>query len=155
MKSKANIMTSSKFFVITCAIVNCFLLVVATQAARTQKRVHFGLVAVTTKSRFDTPKQAADALVQVARISMLPPRRRFWDPIARILSVLRRSGAENHTTAFANKAKEKNSIEIDKKSRTAPFSWWATTTSTFPLEIFVKRKGEWSFDTKLNRRIRH
>src|SRR4030095_16380499 len=66
MKSKANIMTSSKFFVITCAIVNCFLLVLAIQAAPERKQESTAAASQPQQKQFDTPKQAADALVQVA-----------------------------------------------------------------------------------------
>ena len=65
---------------------------------------------------------------------------------------------KNHAIAFAAKAKEKNSIEIDKKDPNRAIL--LVGNDDFPLPIpIVKRKGKWSFDTKvgreeiLNRRI--
>src|SRR5947199_10400001 len=65
MKSKANIMTSSKFFVIACAIVNCAFLVLASEGAPEQKQESTA-AGQPQQKQFDTPKQAADALIQVA-----------------------------------------------------------------------------------------
>src|SRR5439155_287813 len=60
--------------------------------------------------------------------------------------------------AFADKAKEKNSVEIDKRDPNRAIL--LVGNDDFPLPIpIVKRKGKWSFDTKvgreeiLNRRI--
>ena len=65
---------------------------------------------------------------------------------------------KNHAVAFAAKAKEKNSIEIDKKDPNRAILSVGNDNLTLPIPI-VKRKGKWSFDTKvgreeiLNRRI--
>ncbi len=66
MKSKANLMTSSKFFVIACAIVNCAFLVLASQGGPEQKQESTAAASQPKQKEFDTPKQAADALIQVA-----------------------------------------------------------------------------------------
>src|SRR4029077_9191441 len=65
---------------------------------------------------------------------------------------------KNKALAFAAKAKEKNAIEIDKKDPNRAIL--LVGNDDFPLAIpIVKRKGKWSFDTKvgreeiLNRRI--
>jgi Protein of unknown function (DUF2950) len=65
---------------------------------------------------------------------------------------------KNRALAFAAKAKEKNSVEIDKKDPKRAIL--LVGNDDFPLPIpIVKRKGKWSFDTKvgreeiLNRRI--
>jgi hypothetical protein len=65
---------------------------------------------------------------------------------------------KNRALAFAAKAKEKNSIEIDKKDPNRAIL--LVGNDDFPLPIpIVKHKGKWSFDTKvgreeiLNRRI--
>src|SRR6266496_1186835 len=128
MKSKANIMTSSKFFVIACAIVNCAFLVLASQGAPEQKQESTAAASQPKQKEFDTPKQAADALIQVAG---------------------------NFDVA---EAKEKSSTQIDKKDPTRAIL--LVGNDDFPLPIpIVKRKGKWSFDTKvgreeiLNRRI--
>ena len=65
---------------------------------------------------------------------------------------------KNRAQAFAAKAKEKNSIEVDKKDPNRAIL--VVGNDNFPLPSpIVKRKGKWSFDTKvgrqeiLNRRI--
>ena len=65
---------------------------------------------------------------------------------------------KNRAAEFAAKAKEKSSIEIDKKDPRRAIL--LVGNDDFPLPIpVVKRKGKWSFDTKvgreeiLNRRI--
>jgi hypothetical protein len=65
---------------------------------------------------------------------------------------------KNRAQAFAAKAKEKNSIEMDKKDPNRAIL--LVGNDNFPLPIpIVKHKGKWSFDTKvgreeiLNRRI--
>ena len=159
MKSKANIMTSSKFFVITCAIVNCFLLVLATQAAPEPKQESTSASSQPQQKQFDTPKQAADALVQVAANFDVPAAKEILGPDSEdIISSEDQVQDKNRATEFANKAKEKNSIEIDKKDPNRAIL--LVGNDDFPLPIpIVKRKGKWSFDTKvgreeiLNRRI--
>jgi hypothetical protein len=65
---------------------------------------------------------------------------------------------KNHAVAFAAKAKEKNSIEIDKKDPNRAILSVGNDDLTLPIPL-VKQKGKWSFDTKvgreeiLNRRI--
>jgi hypothetical protein len=57
---------------------------------------------------------------------------------------------KNRATAFANKAKEKTSIEIEKKNRNQAIL--LVGNDDFPLPIpIVKQKGKWFFDTKVGR----
>src|SRR5437773_2444334 len=158
MKSKANIMTSSKFFMIACAIVNYFLLFLVTQAAPEQKQESTA-AAQPQQKQFDTPKQAADALVQVAgNFDVAAAKEILGTDSDDIIASEDPVQDKNRATAFAEKAKEKNSIEIDKKDPSRAIL--LVGNDDFPLPIpVVKRKGKWSFDTKvgreeiLNRRI--
>src|SRR6266542_4083599 len=146
MKSKANIMTSSKFFVIACAILNCTFLALISQGAPEQKQ-------------FDTPKEAADALIQVAENFDPAAAKEILGPDSDdIVASEDPVEDKNRATAFAEKAKEKNSIEINKKDANRVIL--VVGHDDFPLPSpIVKRKGKWSFDTKvgreeiLNRRI--
>jgi hypothetical protein len=53
---------------------------------------------------------------------------------------------KNRALAFAAKAKEKNSVDIDKKDPKRAIL--LVGNDDFPLPIpIVKRKGKWSFDT--------
>src|SRR4029077_5834435 len=158
MKSKANIMTSSKFFMIACAIVNCFLLVLVTQAAPEAKQKSTA-AAQPQQKQFDTPKQAADALIQVAANFDIAAAKEILGPDSEdIVASEDPVQDKNRAAEFAAKAKEKTSIEMDKKNQNLPIL--LVGNDNFPLPIpIVKRKGKWSFDTKvgreeiLNRRI--
>src|SRR5206468_2527946 len=117
MKSKANIMTSPKFFLIACAIVSCFSLVLATQAAAEPKQ---GLTAAAAsqpqQKQFDTPKQAADALIQVATNFDVAAMKEILGPDSDdIISSEDPVEDKNRATEFANRAKEKTSVEIHKQ----------------------------------------
>jgi hypothetical protein len=159
MKSKANIMTSWKFFVIACAIVNYSLLVLASQGAPEQKQESTSAAAQPQQKQFDTPKEAADALIQVAANFDPAAAKEILGPDSDdIIASEDPVEDKNRATAFAEKAKEKNSIELDKKDPNRAIL--LVGNDDFPLPIpIVKRKGKWSFDTKvgreeiLNRRI--
>src|SRR6058998_1361711 len=159
MKSKANIMTSPKFFVIACAIVNCFLLVLATHAAPEQKQESTAAASQPAQKQFDTPKHAADALIQAAANFDVAAAKEILGPDSEdIVSSEDPVMDKNRSQAFAAKAKEKTSIEMDKKNPNLAIL--LVGNDNFPLPIpIVKRKGKWSFDTKvgreeiLNRRI--
>src|SRR5260370_22963910 len=57
---------------------------------------------------------------------------------------------KNRALAFATKAKEKNSVEIDKKNPNRAIL--LVGNDDFPLPIpIVKQKGKWLFDTKVGR----
>src|SRR5438093_9684151 len=158
MKSKANIMTSSKFFMIACAIVNYFLLFLVTQAAPEPKQESTAAAQLQQKL-FDTPKQAADALIQVAANFDPAAAKEILGPDSEdIVASEDPVQDKNRAAEFAAKAKEKSSIEIDKKDPRRAIL--LVGNDDFPLPIpVVKRKGKWSFDTKvgreeiLNRRI--
>ena len=90
---------------------------------------------------------------------MSPPRRKFWGRTARISSASEDPVQDkNRAAEFAAKAKEKTSVEIDKKDPNRAIL--LVGNDDFPLPIpIVKQKGKWFFDTKvgreeiLNRRI--
>jgi hypothetical protein len=159
MKSKANIMTSSKFFVIACAIINCAFFVLASQGAPEQKQESTVAASEPQQKQFDTPKQAADALIQVAGNFDPAAAKEILGPDSDdIIASEDPVQDKNRAIAFAEKAKEKNSIELDKKDPNRAIL--LVGNDDFPLPIpIVKRKGKWSFDTKvgreeiLNRRI--
>jgi len=156
-------MTSSKFFVIACAVVNCAFLVLASQGAPEKKKAAAKQEAQGTpqpgQKEFDTPKQAADALIQVAANFDVAAAKEILGPDGDdIVSSQDPVQDKNRATAFANKAKEKTSIEVDKKDPNRAIV--LVGNDDFPLPIpIVKQKGKWFFDTKvgreeiLNRRI--
>src|SRR6266508_4305554 len=159
MKSKANIMTSSKFFMIAYAILNCTFLGPISQGAPEQKQESTPSASQPQQKQFDTPKEAADALIQVAANFDPAAAKEILGPDSEdIVASEDPVQDKNRAQEFAAKAKEKSSIEIDKKDPKRAIL--LVGNDDFPLPIpVVKRKGKWSFDTKvgreeiLNRRI--
>src|SRR5439155_5100767 len=159
MKSKANIMTSWKFFVIACAIVDCAFLALASQGGPEPKQDATAAASQPQQKQFDTPKQAADALIQVAANFDVAAAKEILGPDSDdIVASEDPVMDKNRAQAFAAKAKEKSSTQIDKGDPNHAIL--LVGNDDFPLPIpIVKRKGKWSFDTKegreeiLNRRI--
>src|SRR5437667_12836840 len=68
------------------------------------------------EKQFDTPKEAADALIQVAGNFDVAAAKEILGPDSDdIIASEDPVQDKNRATAFAEKAKEKNSIEMDKK----------------------------------------
>src|SRR5437773_5532338 len=158
MKSKLKILTSSKISLVASAILISCLLGLAVQAAPPTKP-DAAAASQPKQKEFDSAKQAADALIQVAANSDLAAAKEILGPDGEdLISSEDPVMDKNRALAFAAKAKEKNSIEIDKKDPNRAIL--LVGNDDFPLPIpIVKHKGRWSFDTKvgrqaiLNRRI--
>jgi hypothetical protein len=151
MKSKTNIMTSSKLCMVAYAIIPCVFLVLTSQGAPEQKQESTTAASQPNQKQFDTPKQAADALVQVAANSDVAAAKEILGPDGEdLISSEDPVMDKNRAQAFAAKAKEKSSIEIAKKDPNRAIL--LVGNDDFPLPIpIVKRKGKWSFDTKVGR----
>ena len=158
MKSKANIMTSPKNSLVASAILTSCLLSIAVQAAPPTK-TDASAASEPKQKEFDTPKHAADALIQVAANFDPAAAKEILGPDSEdIVASEDPVQDKNRAAEFAAKAKEKTSIEIDKKDPSRAIL--SVGNDDFPLPIpLVKRKDKWSFDTKvgreeiLNRRI--
>jgi hypothetical protein len=156
MKRTSNITTSSKF--LASAILMSGFVALALHSALAAK-TDAAATSQPKQKEFDTPQQAADALIQVAANFDVAAAKEILGPDSEdIVSSEDPVGDKNRALAFAAKAKEKNSIEIDKKNPNRAIL--LVGNDDFPLPIpIVKRKGKWSFDTKagrqeiLNRRI--
>ena len=157
MEPKSNIMTLPKLFVIAGAIVSCTLPVFISLGA--EQKTDTAAASQPAQKQFDTPKQAADALIQVAANFDVAAAKEILGPDGEeIVSSEDPVQDKNRAAEFAAKAKEKTSIQIDKKNPNVAIL--LVGNDNFPLPIpIVKRKGKWSFDTKvgreeiLNRRI--
>src|SRR6059058_3129133 len=151
MKSKANIMTSSKFFVIACAIVNCAFLVLASQGAPEQKQESTTAASQPQQKQFDTPKHAVDSLLTAAATFDVPALKQTLGPDGEdLVSSEDPIADKTRALAFAAKAKEKSSTQIDKRDRNRAIL--LVGNDDFPLPIpIVKQKGKWFFDTKVGR----
>jgi Protein of unknown function (DUF2950) len=164
MKTKRNTMTSSKMIVLATAVLITAFFAPASVAApeKTEtaaKQEGAKATAQPEQKQFDTPKQAADALIQVAANFDVAAAKEILGPDGDdIISSEDPVMDKNRATEFANKAKEKTSVEIDKQNRNHAIL--LVGNDDFPLPIpIVKREGKWFFDTKvgreevLNRRI--
>ena len=156
MKTKRNNVISSKMIALAAAVLVTAFLVPASLAASTKKEAaakqagaqgtpHPG------QKEFDTPKQAADALIQVAANFDVAAAKEILGPDGEdIISSEDPVMDKNRATAFANKAKEKTSVEINKQNPNQAIL--IVGNDNFPLPIpIVKQKGKWFFDTKVGR----
>ena len=111
------------------------------------------------QKQFANAKEAADALIQAAAAFDQAALKEILGPDSDdIIASEDPVQDKNRAMAFAAKAKEKVSIEMDKKK--GDHAILEVGNDDFPLPIpIVKNKGKWSFDTKvgreeiLNRRI--
>src|ERR1700747_230594 len=151
-------MNSSKLFGVAFAITLCGFLTLTLQAAPKPKEAA-PTALQSQQKQFNSPKEAAENLVQAAEAFDVAALKEILGPdSADIVSSEDPVQDKNKALAFAAKAKEKNAIEIDKKDPNRAIL--LVGNDDFPLPIpIVKRKGKWSFDTKvgreeiLNRRI--
>jgi len=158
MKTKTNIMTSSKISLVAFAILISCSLTLVLQAAPSAK-TDAPATSQPAQKEFDTPKQAADALIQVATNFDVAAAKEILGPDGEDLIASEDPVQDkNRAAEFAAKAKEKNSVEIDKKNPKRAILLVGNDDFPVPIPI-VKQKGKWFFDTKvgreeiLNRRI--
>jgi len=158
MNSTVNIMNDSKILLIASAILIGGFLAPAGRAA--DPKPDASAAAAQAKGKeFASAKEAADALVQAAASFDQAALKEILGPESDdIVSSDDPVQDKNRAVAFAEKAKEKSSIDIDKKK--ADHAILVVGKEDYPLPIpIVKQKGKWFFDTKvgkeevLNRRI--
>jgi hypothetical protein len=97
---------------------------------------------------FDSPKQAADALVAAADKFDEPALVQIFGPEGKEIVASGESAQDREkATQFAAKAREKESISVDPKNRTRAFLLVGNESWPFPVPL-VKRAGKWYFDAK-------
>jgi hypothetical protein len=101
------------------------------------------------QKQFDNAKDAAAALIQVAASFDAAAAKEILGPDSEdLVSSEDPIADKNQAQALAAKAKEKLSIEVDKKDPSHAII--IVGSDDYPLPIpLVKRNGKWSFDTKL------
>ena len=156
MKTKRNTMTSSRMIAFAAATLITGFLASASVAAPPKKEAaakqeNAQATPQPGQKQFDTPKQAADALIQVAANLDVAAAKEILGPDGDdIISSEDPVMDKNRAAEFANKAKEKNSVELDKKDPNRAVL--LVGNDEFPLPIpIVKQKGKWFFDTKVGR----
>ncbi len=150
MISKLNMMKRVKTLQIALTIV-VVTLAAAAFATAAGPKPDASATPSSNQKEFDSAKQAADALIQVAANSDLAAAKEILGPDGEdLISSEDPVMDKNRALAFAAKAKEKNSIEIDKKDPNRAIL--LVGNDAFPLPIpIVKHKGKWLFDTKVGR----
>ena len=156
----SSIMSVTKFFLTTSIIVVTGLPAIVSLAAAAEKK---DAVSASTpasgQKQFNTPKEAADALVQAAASFDVAALKEILGPeSADIVSSEDPVQDKNKATAFAAKAKQKISVGADAKNPNLAVV--TVGNDDFPLPIpLVKQKSKWVFDMKtgrqevLNRRV--
>src|SRR5215211_3140548 len=150
MKPRLTITTSSKIWLIATAIANCCSLGLALDAAPPPKS-EAPSAPQPAQKQFDSPKQAADALVQVAANFDVAAAKEILGPDGEdIVASEDPVQDKNRAAEFAAKAKEKMSVQAGKKNPNQAIV--LVGNDNFPLPIpLVKQKGKWFFDTKVGR----
>jgi hypothetical protein len=108
-------------------------------------------VQASQQKMFDTPKQAADALIQAAGNYDLPALEAILGPGSEnILSSADTVRDRNSAIAFAKLASEKDEVKVDPQD--ANRATLIVGTEDWPLPIpIVKKQEKWLFDTKAGR----
>ena len=158
MRTKLNMMTWSKASVIVSAIFISGFLGLALYAAPAAKS-DSAAVSQPKQKEFDTPQQAVDNFLQAVGTFDISALKEILGPdSADLITSEDPVMDKDRGLAFAAKAKEKSSVEIDKKNPS--HATLVVGNDDFPLPIpIVKQKGKWFFDTKagraeiLNRRV--
>jgi Protein of unknown function (DUF2950) len=155
MISKSNMMNPVKTLQIasTIAIVTFATVAFATAA---EPKADASATPASSQKQFASAKEAADALVQAAASFDAAALKEILGPESEdIVASEDPVQDKNRAVAFAEKAKEKSSLE-----QKGDHAIMEVGKDDFPLPIpIVKRKGKWVFDTKvgkeeiLNRRI--
>src|SRR5215216_1961976 len=150
MRPGLTIMTSSKISLIATAIASCCSLGLALHAAPPSKS-DAPSAPQPAQKQFDSPKQAADALIQVAANFDVAAAKEILGPDGEdIVASEDPVQDKNRAAEFATKAKEKMSVQTNKKNPNQAVV--LVGNDNFPLPIpLVKQKGKWFFNTKLGR----
>lgn len=140
MRSKSTIANSLKTPLLFCTILTLAFPGLAAFAAPAAEQ-----------KGFDTPKLAADALIQAAENFDVPALKEILGPGSEdIVSSDDAVQDKNRAIAFAAIARVKSSIEVDPKN--ANSATLSVGNEDWPLPIpIVKRSGKWYFDTKAGR----
>jgi len=143
-------MTSSKFSLIASAI-GCFCLLGLALHAAPPSKSDAPSAPQPAQKQFDTPKQAADALVQVAANFDVTVAKEILGPDSEdIVASEDPVQDKNRAAEFAAKAKEKMSVQTDKKNPNQAIVLVGNDDFSLPIPL-VKQKGKWFFNTKVGR----
>lgn len=147
MKPKLIIMTSTKIFLTVLALT--FVVDLALNAAPESKKEV--APAASAQKQFNTPKEAAEALIAAAASFDTNALKEILGPDATdLVSSQDPVSDKNRAEKFAAKAKEKTNVGMDPKKPNQAIV--TVGNDDFPLPIpIVKKQNKWVFDTKIGR----
>jgi hypothetical protein len=157
MKTKRNNMTFSKIIVLGAAMLITSFLARASVAAPEKKETaakqeDAQATPQPGQKEFDTSKQAADALIQVATNLDVAAAKEILGPDSEdIINSEDPVMDKKRATDFANKAKEKMSVQTDKKNPNLAILVVGKDDFPLPIPIVKQKGGKWFFDTKVGR----
>ncbi len=100
---------------------------------------------------FDTPRQAADALVSAAEKFDVSELTRIFGPDGNDIVFSGEVAQDRkHAADFAAQGRQKNSVSVDSKTGTRAFVLVGNEDWPFPVPL-VQRAGKWYFDSKAGR----
>ena len=157
MKTTQGIMTPKKIFLIVSLLAICGLS--AAPAGATEPKQSDTATSEAKPKEFNTPKEAADSLLQAAEAFDIGALTQILGPDSKdVLTSEDPVQDKNRAMAFVAKAKEKNTLGIDPKNPNQAILTVGNGDFSLPIPI-VKKKGKWMFDMKtgreeiLNRRV--
>jgi len=100
---------------------------------------------------FDTPEQAAGALIKAAADFDEPALRQIFGPAGEDIAFTGEVAQDrNHAADFAAQANEKKQVSVDPKNGNRAFLLVGNGDWPFPVPL-VKKDGKWFFDAKAGR----
>ncbi len=136
-------------FLVSVLLASSFLC--AGLTAATQTKTGAAAVSDSKQKQFNTPKEAADSLIQAAGSFDTAALTEILGPDSKdVIGSEDPVADKNRAVAFAAKAKEKSNIGTDPKNPNRAIM--TVGNDDFPLPIpIVKEKGKWVFDMKAGR----
>jgi hypothetical protein len=150
MNSKSAVGVSLKIRFSACAIlISCLLGFTVSAAPQAQSGASTGTPV--QHRAFDTPKQAADALIQAARNFDVPALREIFGPDGEdLIPTADPVQDKNQAAAFVARADEKTSVSIEPKNPARAILTVGNEAWPFPVPL-VEKAGKWYFDSKAGR----
>ena len=123
----------------------------ATQQSAVKKAPNVPAASTGSPRKFDTPQQAADALVEAAENFNVTALIKIFGPDGNdIVFSGELAQDRQHAANFVAQAHEKQSVSVDPKSGNRAFLLVGKEDWPFPVPL-VKMGGKWSFDAKAGR----
>jgi len=118
------------------------------RAANPSQETGPGAAAAAAQKTFDSPEEAARALIQAADPFDMPALLAIFGPDGEdLVSSADPVQDKQRAASFAAKAREKNEVTLDSKNPKR--AWLSVGNDDWPLPIpIVNKNGKWSFDTK-------